>query len=123
MKILVVEDDPDNLEMICVILGAEGHQTVACPDAHKALAAALDGGDPFDLAVMDVCLPGLDGLEAIRRLRADERTNALPVLCLSGSARLGEAEEARRSGANHYLAKPFRRKELLAAIDRTLGGS
>ncbi len=120
MKILVVEDDPDNLDMMCIILETEGHSVHPCADARSALAACLEDGHDFDVAIMDINLPGLDGLETIRRLREHERTRALPVLCLSGSARVGEADIARRSGANHYLPKPFRRKELLAALDETI---
>lgn len=120
-RILVVEDDADNLEMMQVVLAADGHQAEPCSTASQALRLCHEGGREFDLVLLDVQLPDMSGLEFLRLLRADDRTREWPVLCVSASVRRTDEQSAREAGADHYLAKPFRRKDLLAAIDVTMG--
>lgn len=110
-RILVVEDDGRLAATLQRVLGAEGHDVEAAQDGHEALRRARDRR--FDLVVLDVMLPGLDGIAVCRRLRAAGST---PILLLTA---LGGTEERVRgldSGADDYLVKPFAYEELLARV-------
>ena len=115
-RILVVEDDPAILEALEEKLRMEGHAVVAAEDGEAALRALAD--EPFDLVVLDLMLPKLDGLTVLRRLR--KRSASLPVLILSAKGREEEKVEGLRAGADDYLAKPFGLKELVARIEALL---
>jgi len=108
-RILVVEDDPRLAATLQRVLVAEGHEVEAAGDGNEALRRARDR--PFDLVVLDIMLPGLDGISVCKRLRA---TGPIPILLLTA---LGGTEERVRgldSGADDYLVKPFAYEELLA---------
>ncbi len=120
LNILVVEDDADNLEMVQVVLNADGHSTEPCSSALEALQLCHGEGRFYDLILLDVQLPEMGGLEFLQRLRTDERTRDLPVLCVSAGARRSDELQALEAGADGFLAKPFRRRDLLDAIDVTL---
>lgn len=120
LRILVVEDDLDNLEMVQVVLTSDGHIAEPCSSARQALQLCHQEGREFDLVLLDVQLPEMGGLEFLQHLRADERTRTLPVLCVSAAARRTDERLAMAAGADHFLAKPFRRRDLLAAIEITL---
>jgi two-component system, OmpR family, response regulator MprA len=108
-RILVVEDDPRLAATLRRVLVAEGHDLEVAGDGNDALRRARDR--PFDLVVLDVMLPGLDGISVCKRLRA---TGPVPILMLTA---LGGTEERVRgldSGADDYLVKPFAYEELLA---------
>jgi len=108
-RILVVEDDPRLAATLDRVLAAEGHDVEVAGDGTEALRRARER--PFDLVVLDVMLPGLDGIAVCRRLRA---TGSVPILLLTA---LGGTEERVRgldSGADDYLVKPFAYEELLA---------
>ena len=108
-RILVVEDDPRLAATLDRVLAAEGHDVEVAGDGNEALRRARER--PFDLVVLDVMLPGLDGIAVCRRLRA---TGSVPILLLTA---LGGTEERVRgldSGADDYLVKPFAYEELLA---------
>jgi two-component system cell cycle response regulator DivK len=116
--ILVVEDNPANRELLVELLESEGYRVCQAADAHAAIAMA--GADPPQLILMDLQLPGLDGLEATRRLKADDATQAIPVVAVTAHAHRGEAL-ARAAGCEAYLSKPIRRQELLDVVARCLG--
>jgi CheY-like chemotaxis protein len=120
LRVLVVEDDPDNLEMMRVVLAADGHEVDTCLLATEALRLCHEEGRIYDVVLLDVHLPELDGLEALRRLRAHARTKQTPVLCVSATARRSDETQAIDAGANQFLAKPFRRVDLLQAVARTI---
>jgi len=110
-RILVVEDDPRLAATVERVLGAEDHDVEIAADGNEALRRAR--GRPFDLVILDVMLPGLDGIAVCRRLRA---AGSVPILLLTA---LGGTEERVRgldSGADDYLVKPFAYEELLARV-------
>src|SRR5437016_13028044 len=110
-RILVVEDDPRLAATVERVLVAEDHDVEIAADGNEALRRAR--GRPFDLVVLDVMLPGLDGIAVCRRLRA---AGSVPILLLTA---LGGTEERVRgldSGADDYLVKPFAYEELLARV-------
>ena len=110
-RVLVVEDDAPLAATLERMLAAEGHDVEVASDGNEALRRARDR--PFDLVVLDVMLPGLDGIAVCKRLRA---TGPLPILLLTA---LGGTEERVRgldSGADDYLVKPFAYEELLARV-------
>src|SRR2546430_2880163 len=110
-RILVVEDDPRLAATVERVLAAEDHDVEVAADGNEALRRAR--GRPFDLVVLDIMLPGLDGIAVCRRLRA---AGPVPILLLTA---LGGTEERVRgldSGADDYLVKPFAYEELLARV-------
>jgi CheY-like chemotaxis protein len=120
LRVLVVEDEPTNREVAELILIAEGHEVVSVGDGEAALHLCLEERQKFDLILMDVLMPRLDGLEATRRLRADPATAGIPILCMSAKASGSDRRAGMEAGCDHYLLKPFRRAELLLAIGETL---
>ena len=116
MRILVVEDEPSLREGIVDLLGGDGHAVTAVGDGVAAVETGLR--DPFDLVVLDLMLPRLDGMEVCRRLRAARP--GMPILMLT--ARGSEDDKVRGlvEGADDYVTKPFSARELLARV-RALG--
>lgn len=112
MKILIVEDDSKVAGMIERGLAAEGYSCTVAPDVASALTTARAD---FDAIILDRMLPGGDGLEVCRRLRA--RGDRTPVLMLTALADVDERVDGLRAGADDYLGKPFDFEELLARVD------
>jgi two-component system cell cycle response regulator DivK len=117
--ILVVEDNPDNMTLAVFLLGTVGHTVLTATDAESGLALAREAAP--DLILMDIQLPGMDGLEAITLLKANETTRRIPVIALTALAMKGDEERIRAAGCDGYIAKPMRYKELLAAVADRLG--
>jgi len=115
-KILVVDDEPSVLSAFQDLLCSGGHEVATARTAEKALE--LFGAGPFDLVVMDVCLVGMDGLEALRRIKAEQP--ALPVIVMTGHGTMQTAIEATKLGAFDYHLKPFDPAEMLATIEKAL---
>jgi CheY-like chemotaxis protein len=105
-RILVVDDNPSNLKLICAMLKFSGYEVVTVMDGEGA-QALLDSGDQFDLILMDVLLPGIDGLELTRRLKTNAATRHIPIAILTASAMKGDDKRALASGANSYFTKPI----------------
>jgi DNA-binding response OmpR family regulator len=116
MRVLVVEDEKKTASFIRKALQAEGFAVDVCPNGEEALASALS--TPFDGIVLDIMLPGRDGLSVLRQLR--ERKNTTPVLLLSARGEVNERVEGLNAGADDYLPKPFALVELVARV-RALG--
>jgi DNA-binding response OmpR family regulator len=116
MRVLVVEDEKKTASFIRKALQAEGFAVDVCHDGDEAWAAAR--ATPFDAIVLDIMLPGRDGLSLLRQLR--ERQNATPVLLLSARGEVNERVEGLNAGADDYLPKPFVIAELIARV-RALG--
>lgn len=112
MHILVVEDDGKVAEFVANGFRREGHVVTLARDGEEGLAAALDGR--YDVAVMDVMLPKLDGIEIIRRIRAAGRS--LPVIVLSARGSVDAKVRGIEIGADDYLAKPFSLTELIVRV-------
>jgi DNA-binding response OmpR family regulator len=113
MKILLVEDDHRLAELLAKRLRSEGHEAETCRNGAEGFARVVAGG--FDLLVVDVMLPGKDGISLTRELRARQVT--LPVLILTARDSVDDRVEGLRGGADDYLVKPFAFAELLARID------
>lgn len=112
MRALIIEDEPDLRRQIMERLTAEGWTAEGTGEGQEGLYLASEYS--FDVAVVDLGLPGLSGLEIIRRLRADERL--LPILILTARDRWQDKVEGLEAGADDYLAKPFHHEELLARL-------
>ena len=112
MRLLIVEDDPDIVEFLELGLSAHGFRCVNTGDGEEGASLAL-GGD-VDIVLLDVMLPGIDGLEVLERIRA--RRPGLPVLILTARDEIHDKVGAFEGGADDYLTKPFAFEELLARL-------
>jgi two-component system response regulator MtrA len=117
--VLVADDDEDILVLIRTVLERAGYEVVATRDGAAAVAAALERRP--DLAVLDVAMPELDGLEVLRRLRAEEVMKDLPVLLLSARVQEDDVQSGFDTGANGYVQKPFSPRELCERVAQLLG--
>jgi DNA-binding response OmpR family regulator len=119
-RVLVVDDDQEVLDFLEVLLAVEGISTVRADGAEAALRHLGDGA--IGLVLLDIAMPGLDGLELCRRIRATPATQKLPVVVLS--ARPGQVAEssAIAAGADDFLHKPFDNDELVALVRAKLAG-
>lgn len=115
-RILLVEDNPVNQLVARGMLGKLGCEVIVAAHGGEALNE-LEGG-PFDLVLMDCNMPVMDGYEASRRIRQSGRWPHMPIVALTANAMPEERERCRAAGMNDYLAKPFRREELIAMIDQ-----
>jgi len=113
-RVLVIEDNPDNMLLTVILLESVGHVVLPAIDAEAGLALARK--ERPDLILMDVQLPGMDGLAATALLKADEATRAIPVIALTALAMKGDEERIRAAGCDGYIAKPMRMHEFLAAV-------
>ena len=115
-KILVVDDELNVLSAFQDLLGSGGHDVTTAREAEAALD--LVGTEPFDLVLMDVCLSGINGLEALRQIK--QQQPALPVVVMTGHGTMQTAIEATKLGAFDYHLKPFDPAEMLATIEKAL---
>jgi two-component system phosphate regulon response regulator PhoB len=113
-KVLVVEDEEDILELIRYNLAREGYRIAAAATGEEALKAV--SRDRPDLVVLDLMLPGIDGIEVCRRLKADPRTKYLPVVMVTATGDEADVVAGLELGADDYLTKPFSPKVLIARI-------
>src|SRR4051812_26470084 len=104
-RILVVDDNPTNMKLVSFILSARGYEGRTAADAEQALGAV----ETFlpRLILMDLQMPGMDGFEATRRLKADPRTRDIVVVALTAYAMKGDEEKARAAGCDGYISKPI----------------
>jgi two-component system, cell cycle response regulator DivK len=115
-QILVVEDNEKNMKLFRDVLLAAGYRTLEATTGEEAVALAAEHSP--DLVLMDIQLPDIDGIEALGRLRADERTASLPVLALTAQAMEGERERFLAAGFDGYLSKPVNIAEFIATVKR-----
>jgi two-component system cell cycle response regulator DivK len=113
-NVLVVEDNADNLKLATFLLQSAGHTVISASNAEAGLALARS--DHPELILMDIQLPGMDGLEATGLLKRDEKTRSIPVIALTALAMKGDEERIRAAGCDGYIGKPMRYKEFLAAV-------
>jgi DNA-binding response OmpR family regulator len=114
-RVLVVDDEPTIRQLLAINLLAEGIHVAAAPDGLAARQAVF--ADPPDLIILDVMMPGLDGLELLRELRGDPRTTDVPVVLLTARTTDAEVWAGWAAGADYYLTKPFDVGELLDFIE------
>lgn len=120
MRVLLAEDEANIAESISFLLERAGFEVTVENDGRKALEAVM--ADVPDVLVLDVMLPGLDGYEILRRLRADPRSDALPVLMLTAKGQREDREMALKCGANLFITKPFSNAEIVSAVTELAGG-
>jgi two-component system cell cycle response regulator DivK len=117
-RVLVIEDNPANMTLATFLLQSAGHTVLSATDAEAGLMLARD--EQPELILMDIQLPGMDGLEATGVLKRDEATRAIPVIALTALAMKGDEERIRAAGCDGYIAKPLAYREFLAAISAQL---
>jgi len=114
-RILVVEDNQKNMKLFRDVLQVTGYVTIEATTGEDAIELARS--ETPELVLMDVQLPGIDGVEALARLRGDERTASIPVLALTAQAMQGDRERFLGAGFDGYLSKPIDVTELLRAVE------
>ena len=118
-RILVAEDDADNRRIVVKVLTLEGHRILEASDGASAIALAQR--EHPDLVILDLGMPGMDGWEVARRLKADPETADIPIIALTAFALRGDEERARGAGCDGYLAKPCRPQTIREVVGRFLG--
>ena len=117
-KVLIVEDNPANMTLAIFLLESAGHVVINATDAEAGLTLARD--EQPQLILMDIQLPGMDGLEATRLLKQDDATRGIPVIALTALAMKGDEERIRAAGCDGYIAKPLAYKDFLAIVSARL---
>jgi len=117
-RILVVEDNPANMKLTTLLLHSAGHSVLSAVDAESGLRLAR--GEQPDLILMDIQLPGMDGLTATTILKQDPATASIPVVALSALAMKADVERSQTAGCDAYIAKPLRYKGLYSVLERLL---
>ena len=119
--ILVIEDNAANMTLATFLLESAGHTVLAASNAEAGLTMARE--EQPALILMDIQLPGMDGLEATVLLKRDAATHDIPVIALTALAMKGDEERILAAGCDGYIAKPMRYKEFLQAISARLGAT
>jgi DNA-binding response OmpR family regulator len=112
-RVLVVEDTKPVRDLLSILLRRRGYDVLAVADGQSALDAAATG---FDLILLDVGLPDMNGLEVCRRLRSTAATADLPIIMLTGRGHPGDIRDGLAAGADDFLTKPFVESELMARL-------
>ena len=118
-RILIADDDRVNHAVFKQMIGILGHETAAVSNGKEAVDQAKDGG--WDLILMDVQMPVMDGIEATKLLRGDPATRDLPIIAVTASIMAEEQDRYLKTGFNAVLAKPLRRAALKACLEEWLG--
>jgi two-component system, OmpR family, response regulator MtrA len=116
--VLIADDDADILSLVRAVLERAGNEVVSVGDGAQALASVTERKP--DLAVLDISMPEVDGLEVLRRLRADSATSELPVVLLSARAQEADVKRGFELGASAYVKKPFSPRELADRVAELL---
>jgi DNA-binding response OmpR family regulator len=121
VNVLVADDDRDIRDLISFKLGQAGFRLRVFDDGPSALAAIE--ADPPDLAVLDVMMPGLSGIDVLRKVRGDERLSMVRVILLTARSRAADVDAGFATGADDYMIKPFSPRELLHRVNAVLARS
>ena len=113
-RVLIVEDNEKSMKLFRDVLAATGYRTLEATTGRQAFELAVEHGP--DLVLMDIQLPDVDGVEALRRLRADERTASVSVLALTAQAMYGDREHFLAAGFDGYISKPVDVVELIGTV-------
>jgi two-component system cell cycle response regulator DivK len=119
-QVIVAEDNERNMKLFRDVLQASGYRTLEATTGERAVELVIEHGP--DLVLMDIQLPDIDGVEALDRLRADERTASVPVLALTAQAMEGDRERFLAAGFDGYLSKPVNIVDLVATVKRYCEG-
>jgi two-component system cell cycle response regulator DivK len=106
-KVFCIEDNPVNMLLVSRIVEAEGHQLVKAEDGPTAVKVLLEDGLVPDIILLDINLPGIDGLELARRFKADERVAPIPLIATTAQVLVGDRERCLEAGCDDYLPKPL----------------
>jgi two-component system cell cycle response regulator DivK len=117
-KIMVVEDNENNLYLIDFILRKKGYEVTKTSSGEESIELALK--EKPALILMDIQLPGIDGLEAVRRIRESEADGNIPILALTSYAMTGDREKALKAGCNGYIEKPIDPEKFLREVEAYL---
>lgn len=116
--VLIVEDNEKNRKLVRDILQVKGYQTIESESAEEGIKLALDKSPA--LILMDIQLPGIDGITALKQLRADARTKGIPVIAITASAMTHNRQTLLAEGFDGYQTKPIGLKDFLAEVERVL---
>jgi CheY-like chemotaxis protein len=114
-RVLVVEDNEMNMQLVEFLLEEGGYEIVKAASGEEAMSVAR-AGQPVDLILMDIHLPGVDGLSVVQELKKDARTSSIPILALTAHAMRGDKDRFLQAGCDGYISKPIDVKTFLAAI-------
>lgn len=117
-KILIVDDEPDLVELVSYNLRKEGFRVSTAPDGEEALEKVRKSA--FDLVILDLMLPGIQGSELCRTLRSNPKTETLPIIMLTAKGEVADKIRGLETGADDYMTKPFSPKELVARVKAIL---
>lgn len=122
-RVLVVDDDPMIRGLVKAMLESEGYEVMLAEDGQQGVDILDKGPRPveFSLVILDVVMPGLNGLDVLARLRENSHTQTLPVLMLTGEAKAEDILAGYGVGADYYITKPFTRQQLVFGLDLLLG--
>jgi CheY-like chemotaxis protein len=113
-RLLVADDDPSTVQVLKMMFAADGYEIDSAPDGTTALARAMAG--TYDLVILDVVMPGLDGITVCRKLRANERYAATPLIIVTGRTRHEDMAGAFAAGVSDYIRKPFAVAQVRARV-------
>ena len=120
-RIVVADDDADILDLLVFVLNRAGFETIGVTDGVAALAALE--ADPPRLAILDIMMPGMSGIEVLREVRASETIGDLDVILLTARARDADVDTGFATGASDYVIKPFSPRELVQRVNAVLARS
>lgn len=120
-KILVVEDNDMNMQLVEFLLEEGGYRIVKATSGEEALEITRNGEGAPDLILMDIHLPGMDGLSVVRAMKSDTRTARIPILALTAHAMRGDKDRFLEAGCDGYISKPIDVKTFLSSIQQYLG--
>lgn len=118
--VLVVEDNDMNMQLVEYLLEEGGYSIVKAASGEEALTITRTADDSLDLILMDIHLPGMDGLSVVREMKSDERTQRIPILALTAHAMRGDKDRFLEAGCDGYISKPIDVKTFLSSIEQYL---
>jgi len=116
--VLVVEDNDMNMQLVEYLLEEGGYAIVKATSGEEALALTRSETQRPDLILMDIHLPGMDGLSVVREMKSDDRTNQIPILALTAHAMRGDKDRFLEAGCDGYISKPIDVKTFLTSIEQ-----
>jgi CheY-like chemotaxis protein len=118
-KVLVVEDNDMNMQLVEYLLEEGGYEIVKASSGEEALSITRDSASPApDIILMDIHLPGMDGLSVVREIKSDERMRGVPILALTAHAMRGDKDRFLEAGCDGYISKPIDVKTFLSSIEQ-----
>ena len=119
-KVLVVEDNPNNMKLITLVLKKHGYETIGAVSGEEGVEKAATENP--DVILMDVLLPGIDGLETTRRIRKIESMQKVPIIAITSYAMAGDRDKVMDAGCNGYFEKPIDPLTIMGKIEEIVGG-